>query len=111
MAKSEEIQDLLTKMIGLALLPEHKISIAFEKIKINLPEQIRRRYKYYLQYFERFWLNRVKPSRFSVYRKLKRTNNLIERYHKTLNHKFGNNRDPWIFINEFHIYFLTEKII
>jgi len=52
---------------------------------------MKRRFQHYFRYYDRFWINRVTPTWFSVYRKFKRTNNLIERYHRTLNHKFRGN--------------------
>lgn len=100
-AKSKESEEILKKLMGLALLPEEEIVTSFHQIVADTSEYIGRRLKYFFKYYERFWLNRVTPTRFSVYRKLKRTNNLIERYHRTLNHKFANNRDPWMFISKF----------
>jgi len=87
--------------MALALLPEKDIVTAFHKIKSDTSEYMKRRFQHYFRYYDRFWINRVTPTRFSVYRKLKRTNNLIERYHRTLNHKFTNNHDPWMFISKF----------
>lgn len=96
-------------MIGLALLPEDKIEVAFEKIKADISEPMRRRFKYYFKYYERFWIKRVKPIRIFVYHKLKRTNNLIEKYHHTMNHKFIINHDPWMFISKMFCIFSVNK--
>lgn len=101
--KSKESEELLRKMMALALLPEKDISTAFEQIKNNTSDLMKRKFKRYFDYFERFWINIVTPKRFSMYQKLKRTNNLIERYHRTLNRKFELNGDPWMFISMKHV--------
>ena len=39
----------------------------------------------YLAYIRSFWFDRVGPQRFCVYNDVRRTNNLIEAWHRRLN--------------------------
>lgn len=57
--------------MALALLPEKDIVTAFHNIKSDMSLYMRRRAQRYFRYYDRFWIKRVAPTRFSMYRKLK----------------------------------------
>ncbi|CAG5100751.1 Protein of unknown function [Cotesia congregata] len=80
----EEVRVFIRKLLGLALLPATDINKAFEWL-INNHKEIFKELKELIRY----WLKTVKPERFSCYRKVNRTNNNIESYHRVLRLKLG----------------------
>lgn len=71
-------QIIMRKVVALALLPHHEIIPAFHWLQANLPVDIRQIFTTFLRYFRRQWINRVPPSRYSVFDEKNRTNNFSE---------------------------------
>lgn len=55
------------------------------------------------RYFERYWLNQVTPQSFSVYRQVRRTNNVQESYHRILLQVVGTaHPNCWEFLGKYN---------
>jgi len=55
-AKSKQSEEILTKLMALALLPEKDIVTALHKIKLDTSEYMGRRFQHYFYYYDRFWI-------------------------------------------------------
>lgn len=88
-------QTFFRKLIGLALLKAQDIQGGYEWLRDNTAPDIRQFFARYLQYYEEWWLNRVRPDGFSVYGKSHRTNNNIEAYHRVLHEHVGTHPSIW----------------
>lgn len=86
-------------MIALALLPSIEIEKVFEHIKKETQEKFGNFFNEYFDYFEKTWIKGFKPSCFSVYKKIDRTNNSIESYHKILNSMIKNSLNATSFMS------------
>ena len=73
-------------LMNLALLPQESIEEAFEELSENISEneELHQIIKQYLDYYRAQWLTRVGPKNYSVHLKFARTNNVTERYHRSL---------------------------
>ena len=95
-------KDLERDLMNLALLPPEWIPEAFailkERMQVHpaLLEIVNPLHAYY----ESFWLKRVTPAVFSVYLKKQRTNNVIERYHRSLKELMATNPEILKFIGK-----------
>lgn len=88
--KNPEAHAILKKMIALALLPPHLIREGLNHVKklafaLGKKEGTLKKWKKLFKYFEKEWMDIVKPEGFSVFDALDRTNNCLERYHRDLN--------------------------
>ena len=73
-------------LMNLALLPSEFIEEAFEDLNESLivNEELNEIMWRWLNYYRGQWLLKTGPTNYSVYMKYTRSNNLIERYHRTL---------------------------
>ena len=79
------------QIILLALLPTNKFQDGFLYIKTEVNKNFRncRKWKKFMKYFKRQWVQKVTPEVFSVFGVVDRTNNFLESYHRTLNKRLG----------------------
>lgn len=90
-------------LMNLALLPAEIIleafTIIYDRLRKNL--QLHKIMGSFFDYCERQWLNKVGPNKFSVYRETRRTNNALERYHRTLKSQTATNPELVKFLSKF----------
>ncbi|CAD6239584.1 GSCOCG00012555001-RA-CDS [Cotesia congregata] len=92
----EDGREFFRKLIGLAFLPANEIHNALNYLKmvyqVFLPS-----FQSFLQYFESYWMNYVKPENWSIFSFLDRTNNSVESNNRRINVKFGIHTRIWQF--------------
>lgn len=89
----------MRKLLALALLPANCINNAFYNLVASAEHDIVTYFHNLLLYYERYWLRRVGPQKYSVYNRRERTNNHLESYHNVLGGLvIGYRRNIWIFI-------------
>lgn len=73
-------------LMNLAFLPANNIEEAFSSLLSRLKQnpELDSIMRPLFDYYKKFWLRQVTPEVFSVFRQKHRTNNVIERYHRTL---------------------------
>ncbi|XP_051167015.1 uncharacterized protein LOC127285188 [Leptopilina boulardi] len=94
---SEEGKHTLKQLMALAFLPPEKIRQTYTEIKRIKSEECQRILADLFKYYENQWLERVKPEGFSVFGLNRRTNNVLESYHKRLSTKIGKKPSTWQF--------------
>ena len=76
---------LWRKYITLPLIPPAEIPSRLRELRkcinTNLPTYARRGFRKYHLYVKRFWVKKVRPERFSVFGRRRRTNNGVESMH------------------------------
>lgn len=100
LTRQEDVKIFLKKIMALAFLPAPMISVEYFALKNALPAPLQRQFASFFAYYERQWLQRVKPTGFTVYRFSRRTNNVIESYNSVLKTKIGIHPSAWAFIGE-----------
>lgn len=84
----EDGKKFFRKILALALLPSVDILQAFDwLLQIHAP--FCHIFKNFIDYFIDYWLLKITPTGFSVYRLKIKTNNYTESYHRRLNKFFG----------------------
>lgn len=90
----EDGREFFRKLIGLAFLPANEIHNALNYLKmvyqVFLPS-----FQSFLQYFESYWMNYVKPENWSIFGFLDRTNNSVESNNRRINVEFGIHTRIW----------------
>ena len=99
--RSNEVRHILRQIMALALLPADEIRETYLEIVDSLTLQTRIEMKSFFAYYEVFWLLDITPEIFSVYGLLRRTNNVLESYHRTLKQKLGVHSNIWMFTSNF----------
>ena len=97
----EDVSRAVKNLLGLSLLPPEAIRPTFRVLKHTLSglfeyeEEVTKLYSY----FEKYWIQSVGLSRFSVYRKEEGKNNLAELCNRHIKNKFRNPNHPnaWYF--------------
>ncbi|XP_044597266.1 uncharacterized protein LOC123273860 [Cotesia glomerata] len=77
-------KDFFRKIITLALLPSHQIILAFNWL-LTVYSAFQPAFYQFLQYFQSYWLETIKPENFSVFGCLEKTNNYVESNNRRLN--------------------------
>jgi hypothetical protein len=76
----------------------------FEEISPLLPPNLRVPVSQFVAYVRSFWLERIGPERFCVFRHVNRTNNFLEAWHRILNALVGfAHPNLWVFLGKFII--------
>ncbi|XP_015122933.1 uncharacterized protein LOC107045255 [Diachasma alloeum] len=88
-------QTFVRKLMALALLRAEDIRASYAWLKHNTARDILHFFAPFLEYYENWWLDRVRSERFSVYGKRHRTNNSIEAYHRVLHNHLGDHAGIW----------------
>lgn len=94
-----EGQVFYRKIAALPLLPAEQIARSYQWIVDNASSDITYAFRDLLQYYPRWWLGRVKPAQFSVYRLMHRTNGNMEAFHRVLHQLMGEHPSIWAFID------------
>ena len=98
----KKAKDFERDLMNLALLPSNWIPEAFSILK----QKLQIHHKLYdimsplFTYYDKFWLKKVKPNIFSVFQRKRRTNNVIERYHRTLKELISTNPEILRFVGK-----------
>ncbi|XP_043480989.1 uncharacterized protein LOC122510421 [Leptopilina heterotoma] len=95
--QNNEAKFLLRQLMALAFLPSNEIIATFHEIVDSLPPRIRQKMKEFLKYYKKEWLQKVTPDLFCVYQLIRRTNNVLESYNRTLQQKIGIHPQIWKF--------------
>lgn len=96
---------LINKIINLALLPPNLIASGLDIIiaevnkKFENNQPMLKNWKTFFKYFDKQWMQSVKPEYFSVYECVDRTNNYIESYHRYLNSILGGRKTAAEFLS------------
>ncbi|XP_066596840.1 uncharacterized protein [Prorops nasuta] len=80
---------IIRKLTFLALLPSYYIRDVLKLLKKNTETQFGNFFGKYFKYYEKFWINEIKPENFSVFKRNNRTNNFSESYNSKLNSYLG----------------------
>ena len=83
--------------MGLAFLPKEEIEATFRIISNALSMRVRNRLMPFLNYFQSFWLDIIKPVGFNIFGLEMRTNNCIESFHSRLQHNIETHPQAWDF--------------
>ena len=77
--------------MNLALLPAEFIPEAFDDLENDLRrnDALLEIMGCFFDYYRTAWINGRGPAAYSVYKLLRRTNNILERYHRTLKAKIA----------------------
>ncbi|XP_057332973.1 uncharacterized protein LOC130672410 [Microplitis mediator] len=89
-------KDFFKKIVALALLPANEIENAFNWL-IATHNPLIPTFKKFLEYYESYWINCVKPIHFSVFGFINKTNNFMEAYNRCLKLQFGIHPRIWQF--------------
>lgn len=112
-------KDFFRKIITLALLPSHQIIPAFNWL-LTVYSAFQPAFYQFLQYFQSYWLQTIKPENFSVFGCLEKTNNYVESNNRRLNVEFGIHPCIWNFTSNMFssfvyfdckLFFLNENFI
>lgn len=100
-----EGHSVLKKMIALAYLPLDRVIEGLEyieKLAFDLGDKAKTTNSWakFFAYYRKEWIQIVKPINFSVIKGLRRTNNHIERYHRSLNELMGSKPDVKHFVGK-----------
>ncbi|XP_051173472.1 uncharacterized protein LOC127289532 [Leptopilina boulardi] len=93
-----EVKTFLMRILTLPLLPPEKIESAFNNLKRNLSDECFQSILLFALTFDREWIRRVTPKRFSVYRDLQRISRIFELYSCRLHTLMGSFPTPWDFV-------------
>lgn len=87
-------------LMNLALLPKEYIFEAFDDLRERLRENrdLCEIMDDLFEYYEAFWLRRKGPASYCVYKETRRTNNSIERYHRSLKAEMATKPEFYKFI-------------
>lgn len=96
-----EAKTFFRTVMALAYLPADMIRAQYIRLKNELPQQLQRKLRPFLTYFENYWLQIVKPHGFSVWGLSRRTNNILESYNSKLGHKLEAHPTAWDFLCEY----------
>lgn len=96
----EDGKTFFRKIVGLALLPAENIRGAYNWLRANATAEILEKFQDYLNYYETWWLDTVKPEHFSVFSLTIRTNNAIEAYHRALQQEIPRHPTIWLFTSK-----------
>ncbi|CAD6206563.1 GSCOCG00010048001-RA-CDS [Cotesia congregata] len=102
-------KDFFRKIISLALLPSHQIIPAFKWL-LTVYSAFQPAFHQFLQYFQSYWLETVKPENFSVFGCLEKTNNYVESNNRRLNVEFGIHPCIWDFTKKLMELYERSKI-
>lgn len=83
---SDNAKKLFRKFRNLPLIREDKIIIAFTMFQTEA-KNFGAKFTTFIKYFEEEWIKKVGPNLFCVFRKLHRTNNLVESYNSHIRAK------------------------
>ncbi|KAJ8677098.1 hypothetical protein QAD02_012885 [Eretmocerus hayati] len=93
---------IIRMLMALALLPSDVIKKTYEEIKDLAQQKHGKYFDPLFQYLEDYWFKRRGVERFSVFKKLDKTNNEQESMHKVLNFLFKHRQPyPWQFVDVF----------
>lgn len=98
-------KDFFRKIIGLALLPAHQVSHAFDWLIVTY-SAFYPVFRIFLLYYRSYWINIIKPENFSVFGCIEKTNNPVEANNRRLNTEFGVHPRIWNFTGSSRIAFL-----
>lgn len=104
---------LLKKYVALSLLPVSKIRSALNDLIDVTHAQFgdSKGWIKFIDYFERQWMKIAGPDLWSVYRKVDRTNNFVESYHRSLNLEMKT-YPAWVtFISKYFPFFLIKQFL
>lgn len=93
-----EAKTFLKKVLALAYLPAAMVIDQFRALKNGLSPAVKREMGQFCSYYDRYWLRTVTPDGFSVHGLSRRTNNIIESYHRRLQHRMATRPGPWDFV-------------
>lgn len=88
------------KLVGLALLPAGDIQRAFSWLRANATAEILDKFGSFLDYYQTYWLDTVKPENFSVFSFKIRTKNAVEAYHRVLQQEIPRHPSIWLFTSK-----------
>ena len=93
--------------MNLALLPAEVIQEAFDDIENDLLRNVAllEIMGLFFDYYRTTWINGRGPAAYSVYKLLRRTNNILERYHRTLKSKIATKPEVGKFVGMYFCYF------
>lgn len=92
----------IKKFIALAFLPADQIKVHFQILKKEVMSIDPKKWKRFVDYYEKTWLNGFTPEIYSCYGHVVRTNNSIEAYHRVLNSYLRSSLTASAFIRKFH---------
>lgn len=106
--------EIIHGLMSLALLPHDKIAEGFTFIqklakKMTQPNDLLSykllvaKIQKLLTYFDEYWMQKVRPKVFSVYKVGHKTDNFLESYHKQLNSKMPKNPTPKKFLSKCNV--------
>jgi hypothetical protein len=112
------VKKILRRYLGLALLPANEIPIECDKIKRRIqgvidPSARRKLLIFHEGYIVGFWVQKVRPERFSVYMHTFKTNNYVENFHKRINDRITFNGNFFRFITELDniVFTRTKRLV
>lgn len=101
------VKNYIQKLKHLCLLPSTEIARTFYRISDALLSSVNREDPFandlagFVNYYENQWIKRTKAEDFSVYLSIHRTNNLLERFNRTLHTYVETRSSPVHFLGKF----------
>ncbi len=109
---------ILRRYLALPLLPANEIPIECDRMKARIrqiqdPVARRKLLTFHESYIVGFWVKKVRPERFSVFKHLFKTNNNIESFHAKLKLKLSFHAGFFRFTQELdsYVFTRTERMI
>jgi hypothetical protein len=107
------VKKILRRYLALALLPANEIPGECNQIRTRIrriqdPVARRKLLTFHDSYIVGFWVMKVRPERFSVFKHLFKTNNNIESFHARLKFKLSFHAGFFRFVSELDKYCFTR---
>ena len=98
-------------LMNLALLPAEFIEEAFDDLQQDLlrNEALLEIMGLFFDYYRTTWINGKGTSSYSVYKLIRRTNNVLERYHRALKSKMATNPEVGKFMGMYQVLLLLNE--
>ncbi|XP_043481354.1 uncharacterized protein LOC122510642 [Leptopilina heterotoma] len=106
LCKNDEGYSILKHIMALPLLPANEIEETYFEIIESTSLRLRRKIQKFLNYFQKQWIRKVTPQVFSVYVLERRTNNVLESYHRQLKQMFGIKPHIWTFTSKYNTIYI-----